>query len=309
MEYQLALVEERLTEARDRLERWQAEARWFRGDDVGHEEKQAVDQDRSGNTPDRGTHRRPRAGPHAPDPSCRRTGAEELRWQAPHRTPARTRRVCHRSSTTVAPVTTSSPIGWMPDWPISTERGTHAEDAGEPTSRTRLRSIGKSFDRNRVDALLTAPDALDASDRLDLKTLSATGVTALKDLNVDMLVALGWTPDRSEPIILTSGEHEITVPIVLRCETPSGLLLLAVDAVFGTDPAAVVAGKTAPAGTLLDRVRVAGKPEGRTVNKAAQVIFTADDPPSYLLVCTGGATRPAGPGPVGRRGLPRGQPR
>jgi len=162
------------------------------------------------------------------------------------------------------------------------------EHEGEATSRTRLRSLGKTFDRNRVDALLTAPDAPDAGDRLGLKLLSVPGVSAVKALNDDLLTALGWTPDRSEPTVLTSGEHEITVPSVLRCETPSGLLLLAVDAVFGTDPAAVVAGKAAPEGRLLDPVLVAGKPEGRAANEAAQLIFTADDPPSYLLICMGG---------------------
>ena len=162
------------------------------------------------------------------------------------------------------------------------------EHEGEPTSRTRLRSLGKSFDRNRVDALLTAPDALDAGDRLSLKLLSVPGVAAVKALNDDLLTALGWTPDRSEQTVLTSGEHEITVPSVLRCETPSGLLLVAFDAVFGTDPAAVVTGKAAPEGRLLDPVLVAGKPEGRTATEAAQLIFTADEPPSYLLICTGG---------------------
>ena len=50
------------------------------------------------------------------------------------------------------------------------------EHEGEPTSRTRVRGLSKAFDRSRVDALLTAPDALDAGDRLNLKLLSATGL-------------------------------------------------------------------------------------------------------------------------------------
>ncbi|MBM3673032.1 MAG: hypothetical protein FJW86_12755, partial [Actinobacteria bacterium] len=40
--------------------------------------------------------------------------------------------------------------------------------------------------------------------------------------------------------------------------------------------------------TLLHPVRLGDKPEGRTVLEAAQLIFTADDPPTYILVCSGG---------------------
>jgi hypothetical protein len=51
----------------------------------------------------------------------------------------------------------------------------------------------------------------------------------------------------------------------------------------------VVADKIAPSGALLDPVMIGDKVEASTVLEAAQLIFTADDPPNYLLICSGGA--------------------
>ena len=163
------------------------------------------------------------------------------------------------------------------------------EREGIPTARTRMRSLGNAFDKFRVDAALTLPETRDGDARLDLKILPIDGVAALRDLNDAVFTALGWMPTRDQIVTLTSGDKEIRVPVAFRCDTSTGLLLLAVDAVFATDPATVVADKTAAPGTLLDPILVGDKPEGRTVLEAAQLIFTADDPPNYLLVCSGGS--------------------
>ena len=140
----------------------------------------------------------------------------------------------------------------------------------------------------RVDAALTSPGAVDEA-RLDLKILPTEGVTAEHLLNEAVLGALGWGPDRSEDVTLTSGDKVIHVPAVLRCKTASGLLLVAIETVFATDPSTVLASKAAAPGTLLKPVRVGEKPEGRTAMEAAQLIFTADEPPNYVLICSGGA--------------------
>jgi hypothetical protein len=165
-----------------------------------------------------------------------------------------------------------------------------AEKQGEPTDRTRLRALTSAFSRLRADAALTAPaaDVLDA-DRLDLGQLPPDGLDALLELNDAILGALGWTPERGDMLELISGDKTVEVPVAHRCETPTGVLLLALDTVFATDPAAVIASKTTPAGRLIEPVLVNGKPAGHTALEAAQLIFTADDAPSYVLLVSGGS--------------------
>lgn len=165
-----------------------------------------------------------------------------------------------------------------------------AEKRGEPTDRTRLRALTSAFGRLRADAALTAPaaDVLD-TDRLDLGQLPPDGRDALLKLNDAILDALGWTPERGATLELTSGDKTVKVPVAHRCDTPTGVLLLALDTVFATDPAAVIASKTTPAGRLVEPLLVNGKPAGHTALEAAQLIFTADEAPSYVLLVSGGA--------------------
>lgn len=164
-----------------------------------------------------------------------------------------------------------------------------AEREGDATARTRVRSLSNAFDKFRVDASLTAPETEDTDARLNLGSLPADGIAGLRDLNDATLSALGWHPDRNGIVELTSGGKTVKVPVAHRCETSTGLLLVAVDTVFTTDPATVVADKRAAHGTLLDPVRVGDNVEGRTALEAAQLIFTADQPPNYLLICSGGS--------------------
>jgi hypothetical protein len=165
-----------------------------------------------------------------------------------------------------------------------------AEKVGNPTARTQMRKLSRALGRHRATAAATAPgdDALDA-DRLDVGVLAPDAVAALLALNDAVLEALGWLPERGVDIKLASGEKTITVTAAHRCDIPTGLLLLALDTVFATDPAAVVATKDAPAGRLLNPVLVGDAPSGRTALEAAQLIFTSDEPPSYLLFVSGGA--------------------
>ena len=163
------------------------------------------------------------------------------------------------------------------------------EKRGDPTPRTRVRSLSTAFDKHRANAAATAPDLADNDTRLHLGALHPDDAASLIDLNDAVLDALGWSPARGEPVELTSGNKTVHVPAAHRCETASGLLLLALDAVFATDPATVVANKAAATGTLLRPVRLGEKEDGRTALEAAQLIFTADKPPAYLLICSGAA--------------------
>lgn len=163
------------------------------------------------------------------------------------------------------------------------------ERNGDPTPRTRLRSLSTAFDKHRVQAANTAPDLADNDTRLALGTLDTDDLAALTDLNDAILTALGWTPTRGQTVTLTSGDKVVHVPVAHRCDTATGLLLIALDTVFATDPATVVADKAAAPGTLLNPLRLGEKPEGRTVLEAAQLVFTADDAPTYILVCSGGS--------------------
>lgn len=167
------------------------------------------------------------------------------------------------------------------------KRWDEAEKVGHPTPRTRVKSLSTAFDKYRVDAVKTSPDEGEDEGALDLGLLHEDSVQAVRDLNHEVLNSLGWTPERGQ-LELISGEKAIQVPHAHHAETPSGTLLLSLETVFTSDPATVVADKKAPAGTLLDPITIGDKVEGRTVLEAAQLIFTADDPPSYLLICSGG---------------------
>lgn len=164
-----------------------------------------------------------------------------------------------------------------------------AEKRGAPTPRTRVRSLSGAFDKHRADAAATAPDLANNDTRLNLGGLHPDDTQALIGLNDAVLDALGWSPVRDRPVELTSGDKTVHVPVAHRCETASGLLLLALDAVFATDPATVVADRAAATGTLLKPLRLGDTQSGRTALEAAQLIFTADEPPAYLLICSGAA--------------------
>lgn len=165
------------------------------------------------------------------------------------------------------------------------------EKLGEPTDRTRVRGLSSAFAAYRSVAELTAPDAdmLDEG-RLLPGELRADAKAALLALDDAILVAFGWEPDReAEPLELVSGEKTVTVPAAHVARTPTGVLLVALDTVFATDPAAVIASKATPAGQLVEPLLLNGKPAAQTALAAAQLVFTADEPPSYLLFVSGGA--------------------
>ncbi|MBV9804741.1 MAG: hypothetical protein JO130_16180 [Solirubrobacterales bacterium] len=164
------------------------------------------------------------------------------------------------------------------------------EKQGELSERVRVRGLSVPFGRLRADATLTSPDGEALVDgRLDLGQLPADGRRALLALNDALLEALGWAPTRDKPIELVLGDKTLAVRAAHRCDTPTGLLLVALDTVFAADPAAVVASKSSPAGRLVAPLLLGGKAVAHTALQAAQLIFTADKGPSYVLLVSGGA--------------------
>lgn len=162
-----------------------------------------------------------------------------------------------------------------------------AEREGEPTARTRVRSLSKAFDADRPTASATQPDP-DAEPTDSHAVPKPAALAAQLRLNDAVLAALAWGPKRGD-LTLWRADTAITVPAAHIHSTASGVLLVALDTVFADDPTTLVAGRDLPAGRLLAPLTVNDRPVATTLLEAAQVIFTADDPPTYLLGCAGGA--------------------
>lgn len=158
-----------------------------------------------------------------------------------------------------------------------------AERNGDPTARTRVRGLGRSFDSLRLDAVGTQPDPDDPD-----VALKAVSVDAQRALNDAVLAAFGWEPQRTT-LSLVQGDSVVEVPAACVHTTASGTLLVALDTVFATDPEVLVAGRGDATGRLLEPLMTNGRPVAATLLEAAQVIFTCDDAPTYLLGCAGGA--------------------
>jgi hypothetical protein len=169
------------------------------------------------------------------------------------------------------------------------QRWTAREQAGQPTPRTRLRALGGLLAKHRTEAARTAPDDVEGREGpLELASLDDDALAAQRALVAAVADALGWG-SAPETLELTTGATVLRVPALHVRRTPSGLLLVVLPTVFGSDPAALVASKRAALGTLLDPVMAGERAVARTALEAAQALFTADDPPAYLLVCAGGA--------------------
>jgi hypothetical protein len=169
------------------------------------------------------------------------------------------------------------------------DRWTTSERDGHPTPRTRLRGLTTALAKHRAEAAKTAPDDTEGLDTaLDPAGFDREALEAQRELCGAVAEALGWTPD-GEALELTAGNTVLRVEALHVRRTPSGLLLVLLPTVFATDPAALVASKHAAAGTLLDPIMAGDAPVARTALEAAQALFTVEDAPDYLLLCSGGA--------------------
>jgi hypothetical protein len=161
------------------------------------------------------------------------------------------------------------------------------ERGGDKTPRTRMKGLSSAFARERADAAEAVFDdeALDAFVGL----LPERSVSAQRALNKEILDALGWNSEEVSSLKLMSGDTEIEIPAAHVCSTASGPLLVAIQTTFATDPSTIMASKDGFAGTLLDPVMNGEKIMAATAFAAVQLIFTADDAPTYVLVCSGGS--------------------
>ena len=164
------------------------------------------------------------------------------------------------------------------------------ERDGGTTPRTALRGLRASLAKHRVDAMATAPDeeASEGNGRSSTSEPDARATEAQHALNAAILDALGWTP-APEVVTLLSAATAYEVPTTHVRRTASGPLLMAIETVFSTDPSAGMGSKRALAGTLLEPIRSNDRVVAETMLEAAQVVFTADDPPQYLLFTSGGS--------------------
>ncbi len=153
-----------------------------------------------------------------------------------------------------------------------------AEGRDIPTARTGLRGLAKSYFAARAPAT----------------EASATGHDdAMRALNDTVLRALGFEIERTtETFPRSDGTDDLEVTVAARVETPTGLLLVALDAglaagvdeLFDTDPRD---DRPAP-GLLIDPLhRDNAKHVTASVADAPGELFSLDDPPRFVLICGG----------------------
>ncbi len=159
------------------------------------------------------------------------------------------------------------------------QRWDSAEGRGEATARVGLRSLGRAFFPARA-----AASEADANHRVE----------AVSALNDTVLAGLGFTPDRRTVTLRRGdGTDELVADISAKVETSTGLLLVAIDAGLATDVDELFDtdqrdDDQPPAGLLLQPfTREAGKVDITSVAAAPGELFSADEPPRFVLVCAG----------------------
>ena len=171
------------------------------------------------------------------------------------------------------------------------------EKAGEKTARSRVASLGRTFDQYRNTASELTPD--EATGAVDASVAAEKAHGLLVD---DTLAALGWrvpspsegeqddTVDHTErgSLAVARGGTEHHIPVAYARTLPTGPLLAAVDLVFSEDPATVTSDRNNPEARLLAPATTStGAISARTLHEVADLLFGCDTPPRYLLACSG----------------------
>ena len=111
-----------------------------------------------------------------------------------------------------------------------------------------------------------------------------TQVAAAHAINDVVLEALGFTPHREQLKLPTSAEHQVEVPTAHCTNTPSGRLLVAIECGFTSEVDQLLASQLLePVYRSVDKRRVWAAVD------AVGEVFSAVDPPRYVLVSGGGA--------------------
>lgn len=173
-----------------------------------------------------------------------------------------------------------------------------AEGKGEPTARAGLRTAPKAFFPARAAAIEAAKGATTT-------TGTARRSETTRALNDTVLHALGFAlsgDSGRETLELprAGGTDTLTVQAAARVETPTGLLLVALDCGVATDvdelfdatpfesSSLAGDGESADAGLLLDPLlRDGGKHAVFTAADAPGELFSVDEAPRYVLLVAG----------------------
>ncbi len=155
------------------------------------------------------------------------------------------------------------------------------EKKGEPTARSRIKSLPQQFFTARAAAA---------------EASAANRPIAVRHLNDLVLTALGFTPHRTALEFKRNTEDRVTVPVAAQVETGTGLLLVAIEAglagsvdeLSNFDERQLFA--VEQPGQLLSAVfRESDKKAVHGAIAAIGEIFSTDEPPRYVIVL-GGAT-------------------
>ncbi|MEU8797760.1 class I SAM-dependent DNA methyltransferase [Spirillospora sp. NPDC048819] len=159
-------------------------------------------------------------------------------------------------------------------------RWTEAEKDGQPTPRTGLRGLKRSYFKDRptfADALETVREGKDIPKIEEWKK-------ALHELHGDILRALGF---KAEPRVLTversDKRYEVAVAHAEPADRPS---VIAIECGWAPDVDAAL--DITDAGRLLTPVELDHPHLLRTGDKLASWLFAADEPPRYVLILAGG---------------------
>ncbi|MFG2243750.1 Eco57I restriction-modification methylase domain-containing protein [Spirillospora sp. NPDC048823] len=159
-------------------------------------------------------------------------------------------------------------------------RWTEAEKDGQPTPRTGLRGLKRSYFKDRptfADALETVREGKDIPKIEEWKK-------ALHELHGDVLRALGFD---AEPRVLTversDKRYEVAVAHAEPADRPS---VVAIECGWAPDVDAAL--DITDAGRLLTPVELDHPHMLRTGDKLASWLFAADEPPRYVLILAGG---------------------
>ncbi|TDD80734.1 class I SAM-dependent DNA methyltransferase [Actinomadura darangshiensis] len=159
-------------------------------------------------------------------------------------------------------------------------RWTEAEKDGQPTPRTGLRALKRSYFKDRP----TFADALEiVREGRDLPKIEEWK-KALHELHGDVLRALGF---KAEPRVLTversDKQYEVAVAHAEPSDRPS---VIAIECGWAPDVDAAL--DITEAGRLLTPVELDRPHMLRTGDKLASWLFATDEPPRYVLILAGG---------------------
>ncbi|MFP8903084.1 Eco57I restriction-modification methylase domain-containing protein [Streptomyces atacamensis] len=170
------------------------------------------------------------------------------------------------------------------------KRWTAADRAGQPTSRSGVKNLGRGYFKAKVNI----------TEKGDL------GGAELRKLNDALLTALAYTGPGDEPqqregdthTRIQRGVYEVMradkvreVPVAFAAKGPGGVELVALDVTWGTDADLVVSDVEDGGAELLTPIHLDGKQRITSAADAVTFLFGCEDSyaPRFVLLLAGGA--------------------